>query len=132
MQAHPRLGTPAYSQGFAPRIDFADQGKVKAKGVTTCVPVRCFHDVLVIDESDALDPAGGHQRKFHAPGVGVVRVEPVGDRDQETLVLVSIEHLSAKELAAADEKARRLDQRAYRFAKPIYRETPPVRLQPRD
>jgi hypothetical protein len=126
MQAQPKVGTPTYSQGFAPRIDFADQAKVKRKGQRVCVPGGCFRNVLVVDESDALDPGGGHQLKFHAPDVGVVMVKPVGDRDQETLVLTDVRQLGAKELAKIDAQALEQDQRGYDVAPKVYGDTTPA------
>lgn len=129
MQAKPRTRTRTYSQGFAPEIDFADQGKVKRKLRRVCVPAGCFRNVTVIDESDALDPEGGHQLKYHARGVGVVMVKPLGDRDQETLVLTRIDRLSASELAKVDAEALELDKRAYEIAPEIYGATAPANVQ---
>ena len=39
MQPRPRVGTPTYSQGFAPKIDFADQARVKdTRRRAACLP----------------------------------------------------------------------------------------------
>src|SRR5262249_33897196 len=89
MPAPPQVGLPEYLQGFAPDIDFLDCAKIVQTGRNgVCVPVGCFDDVLVTDERSPLDPDSGLQRKFYAPGVGVVKIEPVGDPEGETLVLV--------------------------------------------
>ena len=78
MRADPRVGTPSYLQGWAPAIDFADRAKVLRTGGRTCVPVRCYGDVLLIDEWNPDEP-GAHQRKFYAPGVGNVCVGAGGE-----------------------------------------------------
>ena len=130
MQAHPRVGTPSYAQGLAPSIDFADRAKVLRKGQHTCVPAGCFSDVLVIDEWNPLEPADGHQLKYHAPGLGIVRVGAVGGEEQETLVLTKAVTLSADETARLSDKALELDNRAYRVATKLYAHTEPAQHRP--
>ncbi|HSD31317.1 MAG TPA: hypothetical protein VLB49_05360, partial [Gemmatimonadales bacterium] len=115
---------PAYSQGWAPAIDFADRARVFQAGQRTCVPVGCFGNVLVTDEWDALDPSGGHQRKFYAAGVGNVRIGAVGG-DQETLALVKSARLCPPAVAQARAAALVMDQRGRRVSK-VYRQTTPV------
>jgi hypothetical protein len=127
MRARPRVGSSPYIQGSAPAIDFLDQGKVVRQNQTTCVPVRCFQNVLVVDETNLAEPGEGHQLKFHAPGVGVVRVAPgAGSTDQESLVLIRIRRLGPKEMDRVRAEALRLDRRAYRVS-PLYRHTPPAK-----
>ena len=101
MPAEPRLGTPVYRQGFAPDIEFFDCGRVLNTGARTCVPGKCYKDVVVIDEWDPLDPEGGHQRKFHADGVGMVRVGAVNDPEAETLVLREVRRLGPRRMATS-------------------------------
>jgi hypothetical protein len=125
MPAEPRRGTPAYRQGFAPGIEFFDCGRVLNTGARTCVPGKCHKDVAVVDEWDPLDPEGGHQRKFHAEGVGTVRVAPVNDPEAETLVLREVRRLGPRRLAQARELALRLERRAYEISE-TYRQTPPL------
>jgi hypothetical protein len=43
-------------------------------------------------DADPLDPAGGHHRKFYAPGVGVVRIDAIGDTNPEILQLTKFKH----------------------------------------
>src|SRR5262249_24499431 len=50
MPATPKLGTPSYSQGWAPAVNFTDRAVVDEMGQKTCVPLRCFEDVLSIAE----------------------------------------------------------------------------------
>jgi hypothetical protein len=125
MLAHPRAGTPSYSQGFAPAIDFADRARVFRTGVTVRVPVGQFHPVLITDEWDALDPSGGHQRKYYARGVGNVKVTAVGG-DLETLSLQRLVHLGPAGLAAVRQAAVVMDRRGHRVS-PVYSRTAPVR-----
>ena len=122
MKAEPRLGTPAYSEGFAPAPYYwNDFGKVFKTGQKTCVPAGCFEDVLVIDEFAPTQP-GAHQLKYYARGVGNVRVGWRGkDPDKEVLVLDRVVHLSPEAMATARAKALELETRAY-----VYGLTPPA------
>ncbi len=115
MPADPKPSDPIYLQGFVPDIDFQDLARVDKTGQEVCVPAGCYRDVMVIDEWDPLaQPQDGHQLKFHAPGVGTVKVEAVGGEEQELLELVEVRKLGPEELAAARREALRLDERAYR------------------
>lgn len=126
MKAKPRLGTPSYAQGFGPKVQWFDRGKVYRKGLRTCVPAGCYEDVLVIDEFARDDP-GAHQLKYYAPGVGNVRVGWRGnDPDKEVLVLVKVRHLGKAALAKVRAKALAFEERAYRLAKGAYGHTAPL------
>ena len=124
MLAKPRLGTSWYLQGSAPEIDFLDCAKVFKTGETICVPVNCYDNVLVTDETSPLEPGSGHQRKYHARGVGIVQVGAVGDPEAETLVLVKLVHLGSHDLAAACKAALKLDKHGYRVSPDLYGHTP--------
>jgi hypothetical protein len=126
MRAHPTVGTASYSQGRAPKIGFDDCGVVFATGLTTTVPAASYCGVLETDEWAPNDPAGGHQRKFYAPGVGLVRVEPVGGDNPEILVLDSVKKLSAAELATARAHALALDAHGDVVSPKVYGKTPPA------
>ena len=118
-------------QGRAPRIDFFDKAKVVKKDQRTCVPTGCYKGVLVTNEWAPLDqPEDGHQLKFSAPGVGVVRIEPLGGVEQETLVLTKDNTLTDAERAEARAKVVTLDTRAYTLAKDIWQghRRPPASL----
>jgi hypothetical protein len=129
MQAHPHVGTPAYSQGRAPAIDFFDKAKVAAEHQRDCVPVACYANVLVVDEWNPLEqPQDGHQLKSHAPGVGIVKIDAVGGVEQETLVLAKYEQLTPAAFAEARAKVFKLDQRAYTLARAVWKDTPPAEL----
>jgi hypothetical protein len=126
MLAHPRVGTPSYLQGWAPDIDFADRARVLRTGVRSCVPVACYHDVVLTDEWNPAEP-GAHQRKYYARGVGNIRVGTAGeDAEGEVLVLERIRHLGAGARAWVRKEALKLDRRAYRVRADLYRHTPPA------
>lgn len=127
MLAHPRLGTPSYLQGLAQAVGFDDCGEVFATGQQVCEPTGCYHDVLVVDEWGPLDPTGGHQRKYYAPGVGLVRVGAVGGDSPEVLHLTSTTHLCPAALATARNTALRLDRHGYQVSPTVYGHTPRVK-----
>ena len=127
MLADPVPGGPAYVQGRAPRIDFFDKAKVVKQDQRTCGPTGCYKGVLITNEWAPLDqPEDGHQLKFSAPGVGIVRIEPLGGVEQETLVLTKYNTLTAAESAEARAKVVTLDTRAYNLARDIWQGTPPA------
>lgn len=114
-----------FLQGFVPDINFLDCGMVFAEGLTTCVPYNCFEGVLEVDEWSPLEVGSGHQRKYYAPGVGVVRVGAVDDPEGETLVLTNVLQLSPMLLQEARREALKLEARAYEVSE-VYRLTPPM------
>jgi hypothetical protein len=127
MRADPKVGTSSYHQGLAPKIEFADVAKVHRTGQRNCVPVGCFEDVLVTDETNPLEPNDGHQLKYYAKGIGNIRAAPgKGGKEKEVLVLVKVRRLNAKQLADVRNEATKLDKRAYRTRKALYGRTPPV------
>jgi hypothetical protein len=127
MRANPRPGTPSYLQGLAPKIEFQDRAKVSKTGLSTCTPLKCYDDVLLIDEWNPLEPADGHQLKYYAAGAGNVRVGAVGDPEAEELVLVKVEHLGPATLARARAEALKLERHAYKVSRSLYGRTPPAR-----
>lgn len=119
-----------FLEGFAPEIDFLDCAKLSSpndpkRRPRVCVPAGCFDNVLTVDETSPLDPEGGTQVKFYAPGVGNVQIGAVNDPEGETLVLTRVVHLDAAGLAAARAEALKLEQRAYEVSD-VYRRTPPM------
>ncbi len=124
MPAGPRLGTPSYSQGIAPAIDFNDRAQVDKTGQKTCVPAGCYDNVLVTKEWSVPEP-GAFQFKYYATDVGTVRVGFTGsDRDRETLVLVKVLRLDANALRDVDDQALEIDQRGYTVSPKVYGQTP--------
>jgi hypothetical protein len=124
MRGDPRPGTPPYKQGSAPKIGFGDTAKVLKTGQRSCVPLKCFKDVLVIDETNPLEPEDGHQLKYYAPGVGNVSVAPGrGGKEREILELTAIHTLSPARMKAMRDGALKLDRRAYRTVKKVWATT---------
>jgi hypothetical protein len=124
MRANPKTGTSAYVQGRSPDIEFLDKAKVFQTNQKSCGPTGCSNGVLVVDEWNPLaQPEDGHQFKYHAPGVGVVKIVGKGGTEQETLTLTKRHTLSDKEMAAATSRVLQLDQRAYSLARDVYGHT---------
>lgn len=124
MQAHPRAGTPAYVQAYAPKVGFLDCGQVLATNQHLCVHTGCYGDVLVIDEYSPLEPPdAGHQRKFYSAGTGLVQVTAVGGDQQETMDLVKIRKLSGPQLKKVNEEALALEEHGYEVSKDVYART---------
>ncbi len=125
MLAEPKLGTPGYSQGFAPDPFFwTDSSRVYKTGEKVTVPAGTYEDVLVIEEWDQETEAGVFQLKYYKRGLGVVRIGFRGpDPDEEELELVEMSRLSAEELADARTEALKIEERAY-----IYGDTSPAKL----
>jgi hypothetical protein len=128
MRAQPRPGTPGYAQGYAPPpINWNDRGRVYKVGQNTCVPVKCYEDVLVIEEFERNIP-GAYQLKLYAPGVGDIEVGWRGpeEEEKERLELVKDVRLSPQGLAKARANALELEKRAYQI-KDYYRKTQPAK-----
>ena len=126
MQAAPKVGTAAYLQAVAPKVDFRDCAQVVQTAQRVCVPVRCFDMVLVIDEWAPLDPEGGHQLKYYAPRVGNIKVGAVGGDTPEVLELTQWQTLSGKDLAAVRKQALAQDHRGYQVSPKVYGRTQPA------
>jgi len=124
MRADPEPNTSTYLQGLAPAVEFIDKARIDKADQRVCVPVACYDGVLVVDEWDpSAQPQDGHQFKYHAPGVGVVKIEGRGGTEVETLVLTKRRTLSSEEMKAATARAIQLDRRAYGIARSVYRKT---------
>jgi hypothetical protein len=126
MLERPEVGLPEYLQGWVPEIEFLDCATVVESGASVCVPAGCFSDVLVIHERSPLDPAGGIQVKYHAPGVGIVQIGAIDDPEAETLVLTEFNRLSRKELRQANREAHILNQRGLQCDE-VYAQTATLR-----
>jgi hypothetical protein len=130
MRAEPRTGTSDYSQGWGPKVEYADRAKVHKMGQETCVTFGCYQNVLITDEWDAADPAA-RQRKYYARGVGNIRVGWAGqDEEQEVLALVNLVQLSPQAIAEVRGEVLKLERRAYKRSKHVYGRTPPAEQPP--
>lgn len=128
MQAVPRTGTPSYAEGWGGSdVNWTDRAKIDQLEQETCVPLDCYDGVVVIDEFNPEEP-GAHQLKYYAPGVGGVRVGWRGaqEEEREVLVLVSLEHLSADEMAEVRQIVLEQEARAYRISPDVYGTTEPI------
>jgi hypothetical protein len=114
MPAHPKVGTPSYSQGYVPPpYNWTDRGRIYQMGQKTKIAMGTYDDVLVTEEFNQEEP-GAIQLKYYARGVGNVRVGWKGnDSKQETLELMKMETLSGEALAKIRAEAKALETRAY-------------------
>jgi len=124
MLARPVAGQ-RYGEGLVPAIEFDDISRVVSTGRETCQASACLRRVLMVDEWSPNDPAGGHQIKFYAPGVGLVRVGARGGDSREYLRLAAVTHLTGPAMARVRAAAEAMDRRGHRVS-PVYRVTPAV------
>jgi hypothetical protein len=124
MRADPEPDEPSYLQAFAPEVIW-DCGEVVEEDQEVCGPLKCYDDVVIVDEWSPADPEGGHQVKYHSPRVGVVQISAVDDPEGETLELIKVRKLSAGDMKKARDSALKLEQRAYEISEE-YGETPPM------
>jgi hypothetical protein len=127
IRASPQAGEPGYAQGFAPKpVGFDDRGRTYEVGASTCVPVDCYDDVVIIEEFEPSKP-GAFQLKYYAPDVGNVRVGWRGrnEKERERMVLVRLERLTPEELLGVREQAFALERSGYRRSD-VYAQTSPA------
>jgi hypothetical protein len=128
MKANPDPDAPDYAQGFAPApLFWDDRARVYKMGLRECVPVDCYENVLVMEEFEQRIP-GAFQLKFYAPGVGGIRVDWRGPKEEEKeeLELVDLVLLDEASMAKVREQALRLERRAYEISKDVYGRTEPI------
>jgi hypothetical protein len=126
MHADPMTGSPSFSQGYGPSVDFMDRGMVSQTGIENCVPLGCYKDVVVIDEFTLVEP-NAFQLKYYAPGIGNIRVGWRGeDAQQEDLELIEYVQISQEELAKVREEVLALEKHAYEISKDVYANTRPM------
>jgi hypothetical protein len=124
MQATPQLGTPSYSQGWGPWVDYTDRAQVTEMGTQTCVPFGCYEDVLIIEE---FSEPNAFQLKHYARDVGNVRVGWRGeDATRETLELISVIQLGGIGLDEVREQVLALEKHAYEISPDVYAHTAPM------
>jgi hypothetical protein len=124
MLARP-TGGAQYSEGRIRSIGFYDLSRIISTSRATCVQAGCFQHVLVVDEWSPGEPGSGHQIKYYAPGVGLVRVGARGGDSQEFLALSEVRHLGRTGMAKITAAALAMDRRAYRVSK-VYRFSQPA------
>jgi hypothetical protein len=129
LPARPHLGQ-SWTEGRAIAIDFLDVSRVAAVRTTVRSGLGLHRRVLEVDETSPLDPTSGHQLKFYAPHVGLVRVQARGGDAQEDLSLVRLRHLGRRAMAGVDHIVRTMDRRG-RSVSRVYRTLGRVHLRPR-
>jgi hypothetical protein len=131
MQATPAADTPSYSEGWGPAVGWNDRARVLETGSRTCVPVRCYDDVLVVDEFNTNEP-DAHQLKYYARGDSNVRVGWAGalEDTREELQLTSITQLDAGAMTKLRDHAMVMDARGYKLNPDVYGTTPPLQRAP--
>jgi hypothetical protein len=126
MMAKPQLGMPNLYQGWGPEVKWSDYGRVEQMGQETCVPLKCYEDVIVNAEANLEEP-GAFQLKYFARGVGEVRVGWRGtDATKEELQLIEYKQLSPDELAETRTQALAVEKHAYEISD-VYKQTSPMK-----
>lgn len=126
MTAAPQAGTPSYSQGWGPAVDFSDRGEVSEILKELCTAIECYGDVVVVREFTEKEP-GASQLKFYAPGIGNIRVSWRGaDAQQEELELIGINQLGPEEMAEVRAEALELEAHAFEVSPDVYGLTEPM------
>jgi hypothetical protein len=104
MPGAPKAGTPAFYQVQIPGGE-QSSAQVVDVGRKTCVPFKCYTDVVVIEEA-------GSENKYWASGVGQILTEPLSGASQEVEELVNLRQLSSKALAELSREVLKLDRGA--------------------
>jgi hypothetical protein len=124
MPAQPKVGERSYAQGWGPAVEWGAPGRVIEDALSDCVAVGCYDNVIIVEEWDIAEPLA-RQLKFHAPEIGVVRVDWAGsaEQSQENLELVEFRQLSAAEMSDLRDKALALEANAIRNLPDTYART---------
>lgn len=130
MMAEPVVDGAYYMQGWAPKIHFLDCATVIGTEQTAEVPFDTYDGVLVTDEINPYEPQAGSQQKYHAPGVGIVKIGFVDDPQGEVLELIDVKRLNHQDMQDVRAAAMALDARGYENAD-VYQDTgPATQFQP--
>jgi len=87
MEAHPKVGD-TYQQEFSAGVA-EDMAKVLSLDKSTCVPYRCFDNLLLTKEWTPLEP-GVAEHKYYAKDVGFIREVVVkGGKERSELVRIT-------------------------------------------
>ena len=119
MPGDPKTGTPPFYQVQIPGGEQSSAEVVKV-GAKTCVPFKCFTDVVVIQEQ-------GTENKYWGPGVGGILTEPLAGVAQETEELVNAVQLGAKALAELSAEVMKLDRNAAVYAPTVFGGSKPAK-----
>ena len=86
VKANPHPG-PTYRQEYLPGVA-EDMARVLTTSALVAVPAGTFHHVMETYDTDPLNPQKV-ERKFYAPGIGLVRAVRIGSFHQEDIKLSS-------------------------------------------
>jgi hypothetical protein len=112
MPGAPRSGTGEFVLTDIPGGE-RTTAKVLKTAQSVCVPFACYDDVVVLQE--------GEEWKYHAPGVGEIKLEPhYSGGEQEIEELINVVELSPKGLAEINAEVLRLDQHARETAPDVF------------
>ena len=112
MRGDPQDQDTQLSPGTGAEDRLPGPGRVYKKGLSNCVPLGCYEDVLVTDETNPSEPADGHQLKYYAKDVGHIRAEPQRRKGKEVLVLIAVRRLDAASPGEGSQRGLELDRRA--------------------
>jgi hypothetical protein len=119
----PSMQTQALYQGWAPKVDWNDYGRLDEHEDQDCVTAGCFDDVYRFAESSD-EEAGIFQLKSYAKGIGEIRTGARGGGDsQEDLSLKSTAVLTGAALEKFDDIARAMEAHAYEISPDVYGKT---------
>jgi hypothetical protein len=116
---NPKTGTPPFYQTNIPGGE-QTTAQVVGVGQRTCVPLKCYTDVVVIQEQSS-------ENKYWAPGVGGILTEPLSGSAQEIEELVNISQLSLKGLAELSAEALKLDRNAATYVPSVFGGSKPAK-----
>ena len=119
MPGDPKQGTPPFAQTSIPGGE-QTTAQVVDVGRKTCVPFKCYSDVVVIEEQ-------GSENKHWAPGVGGILTEPLSGDAQETEELLNVKELSGKALAELSAEVLRLDRNAATYVPSVFGGSKPAK-----
>lgn len=119
MPGDPKTGTPPYPQTVVPGVE-ETIAQVVEVGQKTCVPFKCFSNVVVIQEQSS-------ENKHWAPGVGGILTEPLAGDAQETEELVNVRELSRRALSELNAEVLKLDRNASVYVPSVFGGSKPAR-----
>jgi hypothetical protein len=110
-------------QGYGPKVEWSDFGRLDEHQAEDCVTAGCFGDVYRFAESSDGEQ-GIFQLKSYAKGVGEVRVGWRGEAEsREELELKARASLKGDRVTKYDELARALEAHAYKVSPTVYGKT---------
>jgi hypothetical protein len=123
MFADPTTHTQTWYQGWGPKVEWSDFGRLDETEAQDCVTVGCFKDVVRFAESSDGE-AGIFQLKSYAKGIGEIRTGWRGEAEsREELELKSRATLTGANLKKFHDMALDLEAHAYQISPDVYGKT---------